>query len=82
MQFNNEENHTMTLSRRLFLASSALAGILLARGAAAQSVPAAMDDYGKASLRDALAKRESIRTYGDPPSMRRNCSLSCGPRTA
>lgn len=57
----------MTLSRRLFLASSALAGILLARGAAAQSVPAAMDDYGRASLRDALAKRESIRTYGDTP---------------
>jgi nitroreductase len=57
----------MTLSRRLFLASSALAAAFVARGAVAQSLPAAMDDYGTVSLRDALAKRESIRTYSDRP---------------
>lgn len=55
----------MTLSRRLFLVSSALAATFATRGALAQSLPAAMDGYGTLSLRDALAKRESIRTYSD-----------------
>jgi len=55
----------MPLSRRLFLASSVLASALLTRGAQAQSLPKAMDGYGNVSVRDALARRESIRTYSD-----------------
>lgn len=39
----------------------------MARGAAAQSLPATMDGFGTVSVRDALAKRESIRTYADRP---------------
>lgn len=57
----------MTLSRRLFLASSALFGALLTRAAQAQSSPADMDGFGALSVREALAKRESIRTYSDTP---------------
>jgi nitroreductase len=57
----------MTFSRRLFLASSALFATLLTRAAQAQSSPAAMDGFGALSVREALAKRESIRTYSKTP---------------
>lgn len=57
----------MALSRRHFLTTSALASALVAGEAVAQTIPATMDDYGTVSLRDALAKRESIRAYGDRP---------------
>jgi len=57
----------MTLSRRLFLASSALFAAMLTRSAQAQSSPAAVEGFGALSVREALAKRESIRTYSDSP---------------
>jgi nitroreductase len=55
----------MTLSRRFFLASSVLASALLTRGAQAQALPEVMNGFGAVSVRDALSKRESIRTYAD-----------------
>lgn len=57
----------MTLTRRLFLGSAALAATLAGREALGQAQPAAMDGYGAMSVRDALARRESIRTYSDRP---------------
>lgn len=55
----------MTLSRRFFLASSVLASAVLAKSAQAQALPEVMNGFGTVSVRDALAKRESIRTYSD-----------------
>ncbi len=55
----------MTLSRRFFLASSVLASAVLAKSAQAQALPEVMNGFGAVSVRDALAKRESIRTYSD-----------------
>ena len=53
----------MTLTRRLFLVSSALVATLMTRTVMAQSLPAAIQGHGTVSLSDALAKRESIRSY-------------------
>lgn len=57
----------MTLTRRLFLASSVLTAALAGRAAMAQSLPDAMTGYGAMPVADALARRESIRAYADRP---------------
>lgn len=57
----------MTLTRRLFLVSSAIAATLTGRQALAQSIPQpiAAGTHAAMSVRDALSRRESIRTYAD-----------------
>lgn len=58
----------MTMSRRLFFITSALAAAAMAgTRALAQTLGGGMADYGSMTLRDALAKRESIRTYSQTP---------------
>lgn len=57
----------MPLTRRTFFAASALMASLLTGRAMAQSVPPALAGYGAMPLSDALARRESIRSYTDSP---------------
>lgn len=57
----------MPLTRRTFFAASALVASLLTGRAMAQSVPEALVGFGAMPLSDALARRESIRTYTDSP---------------
>ncbi|WP_193337381.1 nitroreductase family protein [Devosia beringensis] len=57
----------MPLTRRTFFAASALVASLLTGRAMAQSVPETLVGFGAMSLSDALARRESIRTYTDSP---------------
>lgn len=57
----------MPLTRRTFFAASALMASLLTGRAMAQAVPEALVGFGAMPLSDALARRESIRTYADGP---------------
>lgn len=59
----------MSLTRRLFLLSSAFAATLVGRQAMAQSatLPASANGYGAMPLSEALLRRESVRTYDKAP---------------
>ncbi len=57
----------MTMSRRLFFVSSALAAAALAGTRALAQTLSGIAGHASMPLRDALAKRESIRTYAATP---------------